>query len=172
MIYKASFGNATKILTFAAIVLFAVIGYQVVKDIMTPGTSRKAMFESTALLLFMPVVYIGSFLLAPRAYKIDDDYLTIIRSAGNKKIKLADIKTIRAVADTDTFFSIRVFANGGLFGYYGIYYVFKIGWVTYYTTQRNNRILIETLLGKKFLITPDDSANMIEDLKSKLKTTL
>lgn len=63
--------------------------------------------------------------------------------------------------------SIRLFGVGGLFGYYGKYYNFKMGHMTLYTTQKRNRILMTMITGKKIIISPDDLNIIIEFKKRK-----
>lgn len=60
--------------------------------------------------------------------------------------------------------TIRTFGVGGLLGYFGKFYTPQIGHMTFYATQRTNRILIVDKQGKKFLLTPDD-ISLIEKIK-------
>jgi hypothetical protein len=52
--------------------------------------------------------------------------------------------------------TIRTFGVGGLFGYFGKFHTPNIGHITFYATQRVNKVLIVTKQGKKIILTPDD----------------
>jgi hypothetical protein len=71
-------------------------------------------------------------------------------------IPVNDIIAVKLIDDNEITGTIRKFGVGGLFGYYGLYYIPKIGNVKYYTTRRNNRILIVLKNKNKIVISPDD----------------
>lgn len=90
--------------------------------------------------------------------------MTIVRPAGAKRIKLADIREIRVVSDPEMAGAIRIFGVGGLFGYYGRYYVPQLGSMIFYATRRDNQVYIQTKQGKKIVLTPQN-IGMVESLK-------
>ncbi len=167
MQYKASLDNSTKAITALVLILIvAVVSYRIKLQIgFTPDISTA--LAHSGIIILLGAVVIGSYLYAPTAYRVDDDFLTIVRPVYNKKIKMHDIIALREMTDTEVFGAIRALGNGGLFGYYGKYYVPKLGWATFYATQRRNRILITTQQGKKIMLTPDDLA-MLDEMKAKL----
>ena len=79
-------------------------------------------------------------------------------------IKISAITEARILNSNEMSGLIRTFGNGGLFGYYGKFYNTKLKHLTLYTTQRKNRILIETSQSKKIVISPDD-LSFVEKLK-------
>ncbi len=168
MDYKASLDTLAKIITSGIVILFLFIGYKDVKALsVSQGDTTAILIHSGKLLLFIGILLV-CYILAPKAYRLDNTDLTIIRPASNIKIRLNDIAEIRTIADGELTTSIRTFGVGGLFGYYGKYYYPKIGNMTFYATKRTNRILIQTKEGQKIVITPDD-LTLIEQLKENLK---
>jgi hypothetical protein len=51
----------------------------------------------------------------------------------------------------------RLWASGGLYGYFGIFIFKGIGKVWMYVTNRNNLVLVEDAKHKKYLISPDNA---------------
>ncbi|MFI5222059.1 MAG: PH domain-containing protein [Bacteroidia bacterium] len=118
-------------------------------------------------MLFFVATLIICYVLSPGSYVINETDLIIKRPAGDAKIKLSDIAEIRMANEGELKWMLRTFGNGGLFGYYGKYFVYGIGTLTLYTTKLTNRIFIQTKQGKKFLISPDDTSLAVM-LKEKL----
>jgi amino acid transporter len=166
MEYKASLDTVAKIVTAVTVILFFVIGYRSIKVLMLLQSNKTSMLIYGGLLLLFVVIIIGCFLFSPQYYKVDNNYLTIVRPVKNKTLKLNDIDNIRPLEKDEMNGAIRTFGVGGLFGYFGKYYYPKIGNMTFYATQKRNRILIETRQGQNFIITPDDQS-IIENIKGK-----
>ncbi len=164
MEYKASLDALAKGITIGVFILFIAIGQQSVRAILVAkGDTAGILIHSGMLLLFVAIL-LGSWLYAPQSYTLDRNELTINRPIGKVKIKLGDLKQVRLLADNETKGTIRTFGVGGLFGYFGKFYMPGIGHATFYATQRKNRILIVTNNDKIWIITPDDNS-MAEKLK-------
>ncbi|KLT63755.1 PH domain-containing protein [Pedobacter sp. BMA] len=156
MEYKASLDTFGKVITAGVLIVFIAIGQKNVSAIISSnGDVKTTLIHGGVLLLFVLTV-IGSYLYSTRKYSVTGDTLVIHRLIGNRVIKLADITEIRFIDSTDFSGTIRTFGNGGLFGYYGKFYNTKIGSMTWYVTQKKNRILLRTLQGDKIIISPDD----------------
>ncbi|MGC9151438.1 MAG: PH domain-containing protein [Microbacter sp.] len=166
MEYKASLDNTAKIITVLVIAVFVYLGYRSIHLMMLhPDDLRMLLVQGGVLLLFL-VLIIGSYLMSPRYYRVENDNLVIVRPAKNKLISLDEIASVRILDPNEAGGAIRTFGNGGLFGYYGKYFYPKFGRVTLYTSQRKNRILIETKQGFKFMISPDDT-DIIQHIERK-----
>ena len=156
MEYKASLDTLCKVLTVGVFVLFFAIGRKNVRALMAAhGEIAPTLIHGGVLLLFISIV-IGSYLFSTNRYTLTSNELVINRPIGNKVISVADITEIRAVDTIDFSGTIRTFGNEGLFGYYGKYYNAKLGNMTWYVTQKKNRIFILTKQGNKIIISPDD----------------
>ncbi len=164
MKYKASLDTLAKIITWGTVILFLVLGYRSAVSLPVTQGDPAAIFVHICTLLLFTSIIIGCYLFAPQGYIVGAATLTIVRPVKGKRIKLADIKEIRTVTEGEMTWTMRTFGVGGLFGYYGKFYSSKIGRMTFYATQKKNRILIITSQGQNIIITPDD-LNMIEKVK-------
>jgi hypothetical protein len=166
MKYPASLDLPAKITTILVIVLFAIAGYEMVRNITAYHSTARLSFEAVTVLVLILAIVV-SYIYAPRAYMLDSDFLTILRPGGNKSFKLADIVAVKSVPDGSIIWALRLFGVGGLFGYFGKYWTFALGSVTYYNTKKYNRIVITAAGDQKIMITPDD-IGMLEELKNRL----
>ncbi|NDC30691.1 MAG: hypothetical protein EBZ58_07115 [Bacteroidetes bacterium] len=94
--------------------------------------------------------------------------MKIIRPIGKVDIRFNNISSIRLVDKSEIRTLIRTFSAGGLFGYYGYYYSSSLGKLILYTTQRKNLLVIEQKVGRKILLSPDDTS-LVETLITKFK---
>lgn len=156
MEYKSSLDTLAKIITIGVVILFFFVGQQSVKSLLVAKGDSSTILIHVGVLLLLVVIIIGSWLYAPKSYTVGKTDLTINRPIGKVNINLADISQVRSVSDTEMRGTIRTFGVGGLFGYFGKYYTPGIGHITFYATQRTNKILIVNKKGKKFILTPDD----------------
>ncbi len=117
-----------------------------------------------ALLLF---TYILSYSFSPKNYSITDENLIVNRLFSNKEIKLSSIQKVQELNNDELKWSLRTFGVGGLFGYFGKFWVSKLGSMIWYATKRNNAVLIETG-SKKIIVTPDEQEKFVNELKSKI----
>jgi hypothetical protein len=63
--------------------------------------------------------------------------------------------------------SVRLFASGGFYGYFGLFYIPDIGKAWIYSTRRENVILIRTER-KNYILSPDDPEDFVEDVKRRI----
>ncbi len=164
MEYKASLDTLAKILTFGAIILFIFIGQKSIRAINIAQGDNTTLFIHFGIIFLLLIIILVSWLFAPQSYSFYGGDLVIKRPVGNVNIMLSEITEAKILESNETSGLIRTFGNGGLFGYYGKFYNSKLGHITLYTTQRKNRILINTSNGKKIVISPDD-LSIIEKLK-------
>ncbi|WP_197088653.1 PH domain-containing protein [Rufibacter radiotolerans] len=169
MEYKASLDSFAKVITAGTVLLFLALGYKSVKALAAAPNDMTTLLIHGGLLLFMAAILLGCYLYAPQSYRVGANYLEIVRPAQNKRINFTDIREIRALAGPEMNGVIRTFGVGGLFGYFGKYYSPGLGSMTFYATQRNNRLIIETRQGKKMILTPDNP-QLLEHLEAQLAT--
>jgi hypothetical protein len=156
MEYKASLDTLCKVMTAGVFVLFIAIGQKNVRAVIAAhGDLTPTLIHGGVLLLFVATI-VGSYLFSTNSYTVTDSEFIIHRPISNRVIKIADIAEIRTTDSTDFTGTIRTFGVGGLFGYYGKYYSSKIGSMTWYVTQKQNKILVRTQQGDKIIISPDD----------------
>jgi hypothetical protein len=165
MEYKASLDTFAKIITIAALLLFIYIGYRSVKAIFVAGGNSTAILLHSGILFFLVCTVLLCWLYRPQKYVLEKNELVIVRTIKERRINIDDITEIRAVARGELSGTIRTFGVGGMFGYFGLYYNSKLGSMTWYITQRKNRVLIRTKTGDKIIISPDD-LSLIENVKT------
>lgn len=103
-----------------------------------------------------------SYALAPQSYAIADGFLVVRRVASNIRIPLQDIREVRAADSGELSGSIRLWGNGGLFGYYGLYRVPGLGVCRWYVTDRNRPVFVTA--GKTYVVSPLDTDAFIAAL--------
>ncbi|MEX0811202.1 MAG: PH domain-containing protein [Chitinophagales bacterium] len=170
MEYKASLNTLGKIITGLVILFFIYMGYESISSFIKTPDDTTVLYPQIGAFVLLFLVIVFSYLFAPKAYKITDSELQVLRPVGNKKFKLSDISEVRFVENSLKTVGIRTFGVGGLFGYYGKFYFKDIGSVNMYATKLGNRILITMKDDKKIILTPND-LNFSSDLKEKMAST-
>lgn len=161
--YPAKLDNLAKMIT---VVVCAVI---IIPFITIGETYFKTHSE---LLLIGPALVlagiIATFLFRPTGYDISTDAIVIHRPVGDKKLPLTYITTVAPIQIADLGFGVRTFASGGFLGYFGKFWYRKLGHVNFYATDRSKLILIRTHKDKKYLLSPDNTAQFLQDLHTRL----
>jgi len=112
---------------------------------------------SNPLVVFIPIgVLVITLLFAPTSYVITKDQIFIKKVCGSIKLNKADIIDIAPPMSNDLKSSIRTFASGGLFGYFGKYKSPKLGNYNMYagSMKANNLLVIRMRDGNKYVISP------------------
>ena len=73
------------------------------------------------------VIVVGAYAWSPRGYAVAERSITVNRLIGNVRIPLDSIRELRAATADDFRGCLRLFGNGGLFGYYGLFRTSKLG---------------------------------------------
>ncbi len=162
MTYKATLDNLVKIVTVFSTIAFAVVIVVILWQ--SKENIDVSQFVIIGVLLFSCFISYG---LSPRDYSITNENLIVNRLFSNKEIKLSNIQKIQVLNNNEIKWAIRIFGVGGLFGYFGKFWNSSFGSMTWYSTKRNNAVLIETST-KKIVITPDEQDKFISELKSKI----
>lgn len=168
MLFKASLDNLAKGISIAILILFLGIGASIVYNLDPTNPNEIPLWAAFLIESIFFGIYLFCYLYAPQAYLVESDKIKIIRPIGIVDIKFNNISNIRLVDKSEIKNLIRTFGVGGLFGYYGYYYSSSLGKLILYITQRKNLLLIEQKVGRKILLSPDDTS-MLESLLSKLK---
>ena len=87
------------------------------------------------------------------------------RLIGSVRIPLQEIRELRRGAADDFQGAIRLFGNGGLFGYYGLFQTTRLGKSTWYVTNRDRTVIIVTS-AKTFVVSPDDVEGFLATVRS------
>ena len=138
--FSASYDATTKIISAALCVVFLVIA---------------AATHNVVVGCLCLIVLIGAYAYSPRGYAIRERSIIVNRLIGNVDIPLDGLREIRAVAADDLRGCIRLWGDGGLFGYYGLFRTSKLGKCTWYVTNRTHAVVVITG-AKTALFSPDD----------------
>lgn len=156
MIYKASLDKLAKWTTLVIFIVLISISLKSITFLFINTISKEEEIIHLGLISLFFLILLFSWLFAPIHYLIESNTLIIHRKIGNVSIDLKSVLKIKLLTSNEIKGTIRTFGVGGLFGYYGKFYVPKIGSCTVYASQRNNMILIELDNQKKLIITPDE----------------
>jgi len=96
-----------------------------------------------------------TYLYSPQSYEISDGAIVIKRLIGTVRVPLDSIRELR-IGNADDFKAcIRLWASGGLFGYFGLFKTRKLGKCRWYMTNRRNPVII-VASAMTVVISPDD----------------
>jgi len=147
-IFKVNVDIAVYIISIIIVVLLVLpIGNTILNKI--PITSHFIVFIPFCLLII-------TFLFVPISYKVTIDKIIINKVWGAIEINKADIIEVIPPASDDLKGNIRLFASGGLFGYFGRYKSQKLGQYSMYagSIKVNNLLIIRMKDGTKYVISP------------------
>ena len=138
--FSASYDRTTKIISvvIAAILLVPII-----------TTHSIAVAVLAAVLLLVAYAY------SPRSYEISERSILVHRLIGNVRIPLDHLREARIAQPDDLTGAIRLWGNGGLFGYYGLFRTSKLGKCSWYVTNRRNMVVLTTG-SRTALVSPDN----------------
>ncbi len=128
--------------------------------IKTPGRA------TAPLIIFLPAIVVACFLWSTRGYRFEGGNLVIEKMAGWKTvIALKDIEHFALVEDFCRLKPVRIFGNGGLFGYYGIFATAEHGTVSCFLTRLKDVVMIQTRK-RIFALTPAETARFMTALRA------
>jgi hypothetical protein len=157
MDYKTSLDAPSKALTWGGCALFGMLSlYQLYTYSRSPRETVDAAAAVVQIAIFAGIVLVA-WLYSTQGYSVRDGELVIHRPWKPVTIPLSDIRSVHLVSPQDTFSGLRVFGVGGLFGYYGTFFLPGLGgFVRFYLRNRENPILLDTTRGR-LLVSPDSS---------------
>jgi len=106
-------------------------------------------------------VIVISYALAPRGYALSDRSLVVKRRLWrNVAISLESVRELRPATAEDFRGTLRLWGNGGVFGYYGVFQTSKLGKCRWFLTKRSNAVVLVTE-EKTVLVSPDDVSGFL-----------
>ena len=159
--FSASYDKSTKILTVVLGVLLAAIAFILTMNMAIIGGGVAAV-----IMLMYGVAYAYS----PRDYVSSDRSMVVRRLAGNVRIPLDGIRDARAGTKDDLAGCIRLWGNGGVFGYYGLFQTSKLGRCRWYVTNRRNAVVVVTDQ-QTTLFSPDDVDGFLVAIRESVPVT-
>jgi len=87
-------------------------------------------------------ILVSAYLYSPQSYEVSDGTIVIKRLIGTVCLPLDSIRELR-IGNADDFKGcIRLWASGGLFGYFGLFRTSNLGKCKWYMTNRRNPVII------------------------------
>jgi len=122
-----------------------------------------ALLLAIALIPHMPwivpvidvLVVLVAYAYSPRGYIVADGSITVKRLVNNVVLPLGSLREARAVSPADLRGAMKLWGNGGMFGYYGVFRTSQFGRCTWYLTGKANAVVVVTG-SKTFLFSPAD----------------
>jgi hypothetical protein len=158
-IFSASLDSLAKNITSILPLIILVL-------VLIPVNSRNKIdtIECIFPFVILFLVYLFCFLYRPIDYRTTDNQLIVNRLVKKVILDKSEVLNIEFLTNEGLKGTIRTFGVGGLFGYFGKFRNSNIGNMTWYTTRRNNAILINLKDGRKIVITPDNPESLINEL--------
>ena len=98
-------------------------------------------------------------LYAPWRYVISEESLTVKRAIGSVRYRLSEFTSARRLTPEDLKGCTRLWASGGLFGYYGLFQTNRLGKCWWYVTQKNKAVVLTG--NKTLVISPDNVEGLL-----------
>ncbi|HTX36465.1 MAG TPA: PH domain-containing protein [Bryobacteraceae bacterium] len=152
----APYDNTTKIASFALIAVIVVV---------TLAT------RSAIAVLIGGLIVALAYAWSPRGYTVAGRAVTVRRLIGKARIPLDGIREARTATQDDLRGAIRLFGNGGLFGYYGIFRTMRLGKCSWYLTNRSEAIVVITS-AKTALFSPVDREGFLAAIRATVPVPL
>ena len=110
------------------------------------------------------VVLIAGF-WAVLGYEINGDVLEIRRPGRVTRVPLRGLRDVREDPEAMKR-ALRVFGNGGMFAFTGIFHNKRVGRFHAYVTDRGRAVFLELADGKKIAVSPDDPRGFVRRVRS------
>jgi hypothetical protein len=101
------------------------------------------------------LLLLGAYAWSPKGYRIAERSIIVQRLIGEVRLPIEGLRDARIATPDDFRGCIRLFGNGGLFGYYGLFRTSKLGKCTWYVTNQSNAVVVVTG-AKTAVFSPDE----------------
>ena len=155
----------TIIVTFASLLALYLLTNRVIEY-----SHKEMIFEKIglAVICFSMVM---CFLFSPRKLILTDKELIVRCRAYSKHILITDIAscTLHSVFTDSS--AIRLFASGGLWGYYGLFWDSKCGKFTAFFGDSSSTFTLKLVSGKMIVLGCENSQALITELTSMINNS-
>lgn len=134
---KAKWGKSVKLITFSVFLVLLIV----------------ALSLSAVIVIFICLgILLIPYLFAPKSFELTQSGIVVRRLLRSFEIPYSKVKGVSVI---DLPLGIRLWASGGLYGYYGLFYLDKLGKVWVYATRRK-RVLLLKVNNNKYIISPEN----------------
>ena len=149
--FSASWDSLVKGMTTAVSLLLISL------TILFSYLSDNVFLMGALMILFGSVLFLP-YLWSPRGYGFSDKGVVVRRLIGDLTIEICR----KPKRWQWTWWGVRFFGSGGLYGYVGLFVLKGIGRVWMHATNRHNLVLIEGVRGISYLISPDEPDQFVQ----------
>jgi len=150
--FAASYDRTTKVITAVVCVILVVI----------PVSTR--IFALAAIGWLLIAV---SYAYSPLSYAVPERSIVVRRLIGRVRIPIEGVREIRTATADDFRGCLRLWGNGGFFGYYGLFRTSKLGKCTWYVTNRAKGVVLITET-KTTVFSPDDVDGFLTAIRAEV----
>lgn len=163
MKFSATLDGWSKTIAAAISVAFIVLALSMIIVVgLSEGESR---WLSIAMPMLLLSIFGTAYLLRPLGYEISQNELIIHRPAYSAKYVLNSSMQYSTPHIADLGVTLRLFAAAAFWGYFGVFYSFRIGRFTAYCTRFDHLVLLEDTEHRKIMVSPDDVPGFLAALQ-------
>ena len=148
MEFRARYDTVARTITIVVVVILSLIAL---------------LAESWVIAALNLLLVALAFAYSPRGYKVHGNDVLVERLLHDVRIR--GVRAARRVTRDELSGSFRLFASGGLFGYFGLFRNAALGTTRWYVTDRGEAVLLRTAEGTQAIVSPDEPALFLEKLK-------
>ena len=167
--YKSKLSTQSKILTLLLNLAIIYICYKLLfRDDLLKSTNQPPQNIKYLLVFILLIAFTLAYILHPIKYILTDEHLGIEKPFFTTKIALNLIENLKQINYEDLAIRSRLFASGGIWGYFGIYYSSNFGKINMNVSNFNNLVLIVTKSKKIIIISPENPSDFVNKIKLNL----
>jgi hypothetical protein len=152
--FPVSYDRTTKIVSAIVSAFLLVVALAV----------QQAMVAAVSL-----VMVALAYAFSPRGYTVSEGAIVVRRLIGDVRFPLERVREARRADAGDLAGTIRLWGNGGMFGYYGLFRTSRLGRCWWYLTNRRNTVVVITE-AKTALFSPDDVEGFLAAVRASAPT--
>lgn len=162
--FSAAFDNTSKILTAVLAPVFLIVPSSILLALRTQA-DKSYQGYMVGLCILLALIFIVVYLLSPQHYIVDGKTLQVVTKFKTFNYDLEKLEKAQSVTKDEMGFLIRIFGNGGLFGYTGFFTSKHFGRMQFWVTDTNKMALLIFAGNKKIVISPKETDSFIKALK-------
>jgi hypothetical protein len=157
----APWATALKVISVSSTVVLLVLGYVAYRAIPVPSGFTHGFGFGVALVF--PAILLGAFLFSVAGYDLNAGDLYVRRPLWATRVPLAGLR--RAYHEpTACRRSLRVFGNGGLYSFTGLYWNRSLGRFRLFGTDLSRAVVL-VLEGRTVVVTPENPEAFVAHLR-------
>ncbi|MCM1140525.1 MAG: PH domain-containing protein [Muribaculum sp.] len=114
------------------------------------------------------IVFISMWIWSPTSISVDDEFITIHKRIGQKRIPINDVTRI-VIIEPEIERGFRLCGSGGFAGYYGWFHDSRIGRYFGYSGNRHECFLVQLKSGKQYILGCENASEMVNYISKQIK---